>query len=199
MANYPERECLYCGKKFTPHHAYVVCCSEECKKERRKQIAAEARKKYREKNKENALATIFIKDEVERGKRRIEELENALEEAQKRIEDLSSERALLIACFEKGITSACGAIQTTVVSAIERLSNNSDVYKSAILESLRAKAQYCDRLSLTATHLPCGMRGECFKPRRCDRCPGDATPENAIKGYSHWNRGSFDNVFANSL
>lgn len=38
----------------------------------------------------------------------------------------------------------------------------------------------CERMSLRALRLPCGLRHECFKPERCSQCPEDATIDKAF-------------------
>lgn len=38
----------------------------------------------------------------------------------------------------------------------------------------------CERMSLRALRLPCGLRYECFKPERCSQCPEDATIDAAF-------------------
>lgn len=42
--------------------------------------------------------------------------------------------------------------------------------KTKILPELES----CERLSLKAIQLPCGTRRECFKPKRCVKCPESA-------------------------
>lgn len=41
-------------------------------------------------------------------------------------------------------------------------------------EALLDMKDYCARMRLKATHLPCGERVECFRYGRCSRVPKDA-------------------------
>ena len=50
------------------------------------------------------------------------------------------------------------------------------VKKAKVLPEL----QHCERLSLKAIQLPCGQRHECFKPKRCAKCPDGANENEAF-------------------
>ena len=63
MATYGDRPCIICGKSFPVRHPAQICCSDACRKIRRRAVNSEEKKRYRRENRE-LIATLTA--EIER-------------------------------------------------------------------------------------------------------------------------------------
>ena len=54
---YPKRKCAYCGKEFTKHHNRQIYCSDECRKQAKREQDRKAWTRWFHKNKNTLYQT----------------------------------------------------------------------------------------------------------------------------------------------
>lgn len=175
--HYAERRCLVCGATFIPQYAAHVCCGDDCRKARFRQMqAAWAR--------------------TDRARRRewLASMKAELAALREHVAALSAERDTLRAEVERlkaGVNAEAAPEQEKAPTTHryperkcchcgkpfwpERPNSAycSDICRNAAERERRYRGMHvCDRLHLRQlSALPCGDRPECWKEPPCDRIP----------------------------
>lgn len=157
--DYGKRNCLECGKEFAPQHAAELCCSEECRKGRKRKLDAVRSHTITQLRADfNALyVTILSMDE------RLKRLEAAKVSP---VDEVKPE--------EKQSLSAPAEDPTPEDEDPDYLPGDELLPKDDGRPKL---TEFCKRMNVKATSLPCGKNPKCFEPTRCKRVPKD------VKGF----------------
>lgn len=172
--DYGERTCLVCSAPFHATYAAQVCCGDECKRKRKAGQRSQYKRKWEAKARVCIREHEPLKAEVSRLTMRTIALEDALEEAQERVETVAI-AGRCAATWHMEAEEKLKKIQSKLDWAEIELKRareaEVDDAKTDVLTALKKKAKYCARMKLRATSLPCGKRKECFEDGLCENIP----------------------------
>lgn len=165
--SFGARKCLVCGKDFEVKYAAQLCCSSECKRERinTQKVA-------------HRVGMRALQDEVKTLKERV----NALEA------HMSGRGGVIVVDDED---AKFAPTNVTVAASVSEEKNCHDIIDdtpedensdylpgdkeangcSAKKKNKPVLTEYCDRMKVRATSLPCGDNPRCWKPVKCSRVP----------------------------
>lgn len=152
--DYGKRSCLTCGKEFTASYPSQLCCSLACIQSRKRAYDA-ARKK----------SAVKFRGDFEALQARILSIEERLA----RLEDLKAAPADEVIVEEKQLLSSSQDEDPDYLPGDGLASNDSGVGKKK--KDALQLTEYCERMRVKATSLPCGKHERCFEPTRCVKVP----------------------------
>lgn len=164
--SFGARKCLVCGEDFEAQYAAQLCCSSKCKIERINTQKVAHRVSMR-----------ALRDEVKDLKERVDALEA----------HLSGRGGVIIVDDED---AKFAPTNVTVATSVPEEKNCDDIiddtpedknpdylpgdeddgYPAKKKKSVEP-TEYCERMKLKATKLPCGDQYKCWHPRKCERVP----------------------------
>lgn len=191
--NYGKRYCLQCGAEFIAHYMTQLCCSYECKRDRRnaqrRRYGVAYRKKY-------AITIKSCREVIENYKTQVVLLEGRLREADDTVEALRQQLKSVETKRKELAEQMMGQIRNqkprvptqedvnTLLSGLDTSKESHtppevDEKQKDIEESLKraqkearaaleSRMLTCERLHTRATTLPCGNYNECYYPKPCE-------------------------------
>lgn len=175
--------CAFCGNEYQSENIQSAFCSEGCRKEHRKKMKRqyymcsrktlqELDKIIEEKIKNSGITNTALNKKFDNLKEKMIAIDNALYQLQKEFEMVKKEISLS-ANTEKPKPSVekIETPKTTAKIDARPKQQTENISSNLVMHE-------CKRMKARATTLPCGYRGPCWYPDKCENNPLGNKPEN---------------------